>query len=102
MQILENPLILAPVVLSAITFFIWGYDKHRATSGGRRVKESFLLTLAFIGGGFGALLGMILFRHKTRKAKFKVLVPLGIVFSVFALMFISFSLGLDTPPPPIF
>ena len=102
MQILENPLILAPVVMSAITFFIWGYDKHRSTSGGRRVKESFLLTLAFIGGGFGALLGMVVFRHKTRKAKFKFLVPLGIVFSVFILALISFSLGLDAPPSPRF
>jgi dienelactone hydrolase len=38
--------------------------------------------LAFAGGGLGALLGMFAFHHKTRKTRFRVLVPIALVLSV--------------------
>ena len=47
-----------------------------AKLGRSRIPEAALLGAAFLGGGTGALLGMLLFRHKTRKAPFPVLIPL--------------------------
>ena len=41
--------------------------------------ERTLLLLALIGGSLGALAGMIMFRHKTRKAKFFISVPVMFV-----------------------
>ena len=35
-----------------------------------------LLGLALLGGSIGAFMGMLIFRHKTRHKKFKILVPL--------------------------
>ena len=64
--------------LSVINFTTWaayGLDKGRAKSGKWRIPERTLLLLALIGGSLGALAGMIMFRHKTRKAKFFISVP---------------------------
>ena len=68
--------------LSVINFTTWaayGLDKGRAKSGKWRIPERTLLLLALIGGSLGALAGMIMFRHKTRKAKFFISVPVMIV-----------------------
>ena len=63
--------------INPATFLIYGFDKHRAQAGGRRVPEAVLLGLALIGGTIGAIAAMRVFRHKTRKLAF--LVPFGVV-----------------------
>ena len=47
-----------------------------------RISEKALLGLAVLGGSIGALLGMKVFHHKTRKAKFFVGVPVILVTEV--------------------
>ena len=54
---------------------VMGWDKAAATRGDRRVPETTLLALAVLGGSVGGILGMLLFRHKTRKAAFAVGFP---------------------------
>lgn len=62
--------------VNVLTFFAYGDDKRRAkTEGARRTPEKTLLGLAVIGGSLGALLGMQVFRHKTRHWYFKYGVP---------------------------
>ena len=51
-------------------------DKHRAIRHERRISENTLLTLAILGGSVGGILGMLLFRHKTRKPAFALGYPL--------------------------
>lgn len=63
-------------------FATYGVDKRRAERGEWRVPERTLLALAFLGGGLGAFLGMHVFHHKTRKLRFRVLVPIALVLSV--------------------
>lgn len=63
-------------VLSLLAFFLMGYDKGRAKAGRRRVPERTLLLVAALGGAPGALLGMYLFRHKTRHPRFQYGLPL--------------------------
>ena len=43
--------------------------------------------LAFAFGGVGALLGMVLWRHKTLKIKFKLAIPFALLWSVYAVGF---------------
>ena len=68
--------------LAAINFTTWvayGLDKGSAKSGKWRIPERTLLLLALVGGSLGALAGMIMFRHKTRKPKFYISVPVMFV-----------------------
>lgn len=68
--------------LAVINFTTWaayGLDKGRAKSGKWRIPERTLLLLALAGGSLGALAGMIMFRHKTRKPKFYISVPVMFV-----------------------
>ena len=51
---------------SVILFVTMGADKRRARRAAFRVPEKTLFLLALLGGAPGGLLGMELFRHKTR------------------------------------
>jgi uncharacterized membrane protein YsdA (DUF1294 family) len=55
---------------SVASFAAFGFDKRRATTGGRRVPERTLLLLAFLGGWPGSILAQRQFRHKTQKVSF--------------------------------
>jgi uncharacterized membrane protein YsdA (DUF1294 family) len=59
-------------VTSLASFAAYGFDKRRATTGGRRVPERTLLVLAFLGGWPGSILAQRQFRHKTRKASYLI------------------------------
>lgn len=75
------PLFAVLGVLNVATMIVYAADKRIAQSGkgGRRVPERTLLLLAFAGGCVGALLGMYLFRHKTKHLRFVILVPLAVL-----------------------
>ncbi|KAK7191902.1 hypothetical protein DPSP01_011340 [Paraphaeosphaeria sporulosa] len=60
------------VVLSLVTFLLYGYDKMQARNLNWRVKESTLHLCAVLGGWPGALAGMHYFQHKTRKVRFLI------------------------------
>ena len=67
-------------VINLITFLIFGLDKWKARrkvqhESVRRVPEKTLFLLAVLGGSVGALLGMLVFRHKTLHRVFRVGVP---------------------------
>ena len=68
-------------LMNLVTFIVYAYDKHiaRQNRGKRRVPERTLILLSFLGGFLGALLGMFLCRHKTKHAKFLILVPLSVI-----------------------
>ncbi len=63
------------VFINIIAFAMYGADKYFAKKDMWRISEKALLGIAAIGGAFGAFLGMETFRHKTKHAKFIVLVP---------------------------
>ena len=67
------------IVINIVTWIAFGLDKWKAKTGKWRIPERTLLLLALIGGSLGALAGMIMFRHKTRKAKFFISVPVMFV-----------------------
>lgn len=62
--------------MSLLTFAMYGWDKHLAVYNKTRIPELILLLFAFLGGAFGALCGMILFKHKTLHKKFLICVPI--------------------------
>ncbi|QBP40696.1 DUF1294 domain-containing protein [Paenisporosarcina antarctica] len=60
------------IIMSIIAFFTMGHDKSAARASKRRVPERTLWKLAIFGGGLGAYLGMIIFRHKTKHTSFRI------------------------------
>jgi uncharacterized membrane protein YsdA (DUF1294 family) len=69
-------------VMSLLTLILFGWDKLMAKLGHSRIPEAALLGGALLGGGTGALLGMLLFRHKIRKPPFPFLVPLFFLLQI--------------------
>ena len=79
-----GPLVWAWVgAASLVAFALAGWDKAQARRGQARVRERTLLLWGLAGGSPGLVLGMLLFRHKTRKGAF--LAPLALILAVQAL-----------------
>jgi len=68
------------VIINLVAFFFYGLDKAKAEGGSWRIKEIRLLFLALIGGTVGAMAGMKVFRHKTKKIGF--LLPFIIILAI--------------------
>lgn len=75
-------------LVNALSFLAYGIDKVMAVKGGWRISEKNLLILALFGP-FGAYAGMLLFRHKTRHAKF-LLVPVFAILQLCLLVYFFF------------
>ena len=68
-----------------------GIDKRKARTGAFRIPELTLFTVAVIGGSAGALLGMYLFRHKTRVLRFKIGIPLILCLHIALILYLVFQ-----------
>ena len=75
------------ILVNIIAFAAFGIDKRKAVKHKYRISEATLLGLALIGGSAGALAGMHLFHHKTKKLLFRA-VP--VLFAAQAVLFIFF------------
>lgn len=71
--------------MSAVTFGAFVIDKRKAQKGRWRIKERTLISLSILFGWPGAMLGMKLARHKTRKPVFKFGIPTVAVLHAIAL-----------------
>lgn len=70
------------LIINIISFLLMGIDKYQAIKNKNRISEYSLIVLSFFGGSIGTLLGMIIFRHKIRKPKFLILVPLSLILHI--------------------
>ncbi|MFS7234209.1 DUF1294 domain-containing protein [Carnobacterium divergens] len=70
--------------VNAILFVLMGIDKYRAKKKMWRIPEKTLLSFGILGG----ILGMVLFHHKIRLTKFKVIYLLGLVLMLGMLYFL--------------
>ena len=64
------------LIINAAGLLLMLVDKWKAKKNRWRVRESTLLLVAALGGSVGCLIGMYLFRHKTRHLKFTLGIPL--------------------------
>ena len=60
------------VFVNLAAFLGMGADKRRARRGRWRISEKALFLPAVLGGALGGLLGMRVFRHKTKHWYFRV------------------------------
>ncbi|MBE6757504.1 MAG: DUF1294 domain-containing protein [Ruminococcaceae bacterium] len=73
------------ILISVIAVLLTVKDKYAARRKMRRVPERILLTVAALGGSVAMFLTMQIVRHKTKKAKFMLGIPLIFVLQVAAL-----------------
>jgi uncharacterized membrane protein YsdA (DUF1294 family) len=61
---------------SVVAFVYYGIDKGLAKANTSRVPEAVLHVLALMGGFAGALLGMLVFRHKSNFRAHPLFIPI--------------------------
>lgn len=72
-------------ITNVLLFSLMYYDKQRARKRKYRIPEKYLLILGILGGGLGGIIGMQMFRHKTKHHYFYVVYILGIGIWVWLL-----------------
>ncbi|GLC88334.1 DUF1294 domain-containing protein [Lysinibacillus piscis] len=73
-------------IVSIVLLTMMGLDKSRAKKHEWRIAERTLFVLAIAGGATGGVLGMYLFRHKTRHNTFAFGFPLLAAIQIFILV----------------
>ena len=68
--------------INLVSFVTMGIDKQRAVKHAFRVPESTLFLYAILGGSIGSIIGMHLFRHKTRHWYFLYGMPFILVIQL--------------------
>ena len=69
-------------VVNVIGFVLVFVDKKRAQNNQWRIKEATLFLTAAIGGSIGSMLGMKVFRHKTKHLSFLIGMPAIFIIQV--------------------
>lgn len=88
-MIILSSLTIWLLTLSVLNFFMYRTDKLRAKNGSWRIKESVLLGVGILGGALGGLLGMKIFRHKTKHWYFWLFNSAAFLLHVAALLAVA-------------
>ena len=81
-------MLLYLLIVNAAAFALMLADKIKAKKNAWRIPEKVLFFAAIIGGSIGSLLGMYLFRHKTKHFSFIFGLPLILAIQVLAAVLI--------------
>ena len=68
-----------------------GIDKRRAIRSAFRIPEATLFAIAILGGSIGSILGMHLFRHKTKHWYFLFGMPIILILQIALVVLLYFS-----------
>ena len=79
------------IIINLLAFVMYGVDKKKAEKSKYRIPESRLIAVAVLGGAYGAGLGMLVFHHKTKKTKFRVVVPTFLVLNLICIGLILYG-----------
>jgi len=76
------------VAASLFGFILMGADKKKAVQHKWRIPEKSLFLIALAGGSVGVLLGMVVFRHKTKHLSFLLGIPMIIAAQICAAVLV--------------
>lgn len=83
-------------VLNLLTWLTFAFDKSQSLGGRRRISEKTLLLLTLVGGTIGALVGMNMFRHKTKKISFQLPFFVIILLQVLLIVWVVYHYATAT------
>ena len=72
-------------LINLVLFVMMGNDKARAVKNRWRIPEAYLFIAALLGGAVGGLLGMHVYRHKTKKPAFYIIFSIAIVMHIMCI-----------------
>jgi len=78
---LEQILIIVFLIINIFSLVVMGYDKHKSIKGNgiERTPEGIIFFIAVFFGSIGVYIGMLGFRHKTKRWYFQMGIPLLIL-----------------------
>ena len=83
--------ILYFIIINIIGLGIMALDKFKAQKGYWRTPEKTLFTVTLLGGGFGTIAGMYMFRHKTKKLKFTIGFPTILISEIVLVIYLLYK-----------
>lgn len=90
--IIENisNILIYLAVINVIGFLSMGFDKFKAKHEMWRTKEQTLFLIAAIGGSIGSVIGMYVFRHKTKHTNFTIGMPVILITQIVLVIYLCF------------
>ena len=81
-------IIIYLLIINILGFCAMGIDKFKAIRGRWRIPENSLFMFTILGGGIGTIAGIYVFRHKTRKLKFTIGMPVIFILEVLLIIYL--------------
>ena len=75
------------LIINLIGFLAMAIDKWKAKNNAWRIPENTLFSITVLGGGIGTIAGMYVFRHKTKKPKFTIGMPVILVLEIVLVIY---------------
>lgn len=76
------------LIANLLGLILMGVDKRKAKKGRWRIPEAMLFLVAALGGSLGIILGMYLFRHKTKHRSFTIGMPMILIVQIAILLWL--------------
>ena len=77
------------IAINALSLLLMQQDKQRAREKKWRIPEAVLLFFPLIGGSLGTVMGMMLFRHKTKHPLFSIGLPVILFIQIGILLLLG-------------
>ena len=80
------------IFVNIMTFILYSYDKFQAIKNNKnisRVPEINLLLMTLLGGTIGAIISMLLFRHKIKKLSFIIKFVVVVIIQLIIIYFFN-------------
>jgi len=75
------------LIINLIGLLIMFIDKKKAIKGRWRIPEKTLMLIAILGGSIGTIIGMNIFRHKTKQLKFTIGFPTILITQITLIVY---------------
>lgn len=80
------------LMASLVTFFVYAFDKAAAKRDAWRTSEGSLHLLSVMGGWPGALIAQQVLRHKSKKASFRAVFRVTVIFNLLGVAWLNWVL----------
>ena len=78
-------------LINLLAFIMFWVDKRAAQNGQWRISEKALIIVSMLGGSVGSLVSMNIFRHKTKKMKFILGIPIILILQIAFIIYMCYN-----------